>query len=96
MVAHVEPFDLVKYTEPDYYWGYDSKKFRDLFAAIQNEENKKRRADLLAEAQKQLATDAVNGFLFQAVFPTIARKEVKGLWASMPIVVNDLAAISWS
>lgn len=96
MVAHVEPFDLVKYTEPDYYWGYDSKKFRDLFAAIQNEENKKRRADLLGEAQKQLAADAVNGFLFQAVFPTIARKEVKGLWSSMPIVVNDLAAISWS
>jgi len=29
------------------------------------------------------------------VFPTIARKEVKGLWPSMPIVVNDLAAISW-
>jgi peptide/nickel transport system substrate-binding protein len=96
MVAHVEPFDLVKYTEPDYYWGYDSKKFRDTFAAIQNEENKKRRADLLAEAQRQLATDAVNGFLYQAVFPTIARKEVKGLWASMPIIVNDLAAISWS
>ena len=96
MVAHVEPFDLVKYTEPDYYWGYDSKKFRDLYVAIQNEENKKRRADLLGDAQKMLATDAVNGFLYQAVFPTIARKEVKGLWPSMPIVVNDLAAISWS
>ena len=93
MVAHVEPFDLVKYTEPDYYWGYDSKKFRDLYVAIQNEENKKRRADLLGDAQKMLATDAVNGFLYQAVFPTIARKEVKGLWPSMPIVVNDLSLI---
>jgi peptide/nickel transport system substrate-binding protein len=42
-----------------------------------------------------LANDAVNGFLFQAVFPTVARKEVKGLWPNMPIVANDLAAISW-
>ena len=82
-------------SEADYYWGYDSKKFRDLFVTIQNEENKKRRADLLADAQRMLATDAVNGFLYQAVFPTIARKEVKGLWPNMPIVVNDLAAISW-
>ena len=95
-MAHVEPFDLVKYTEPDYYWGYDSKKFRDLYASIQGEANDGKRNALLGEAQKMLAADAVNGFLFQAVFPTVARKEVKGLWPSMPIVANDLAAISWS
>jgi len=95
IVAHVEPFDLVKYTEPDYYWGYDSKKFRDLYASVQSEPDEKKRNALLGEAQKMLANDAVNGFLFQAVFPTVARKEVKGLWPNMPIVANDLAAISW-
>lgn len=95
MVAHVEPFDIVKYTEPDYYWGYDSSRFRDIYKAILNEENRKRREDLLAEAQRHLAREAVNGFLYQAVFPTIARREVKGLWPAMPILVNDLAALSW-
>ena len=40
-------------------------------------------------------TDAANGFLFQPQFPTIAKKDVKGLWKDMPIFVNDLSALSW-
>jgi peptide/nickel transport system substrate-binding protein len=42
-----------------------------------------------------LANEAVNGFLFQPQFPTVARKEVKGLWKDMPIFANDLSALSW-
>jgi peptide/nickel transport system substrate-binding protein len=51
---------------------------------------------LLGEAQKLLAADAANGFLFQPQFPTIAKKGVKGLWKDMPIFANDLSALSWS
>ena len=40
--------------------------------------------------------DAANCFLYQPQFPTVARKEVKGLWKDMPIFCNDLAAISWA
>jgi len=43
-----------------------------------------------------LAADAANGFLFQPQFPTIARKEVKGVWKDMPIFANDLSALSWA
>ncbi|MDB5875225.1 MAG: transporter substrate-binding protein [Ramlibacter sp.] len=96
IVSHVEPFDLGNYTKPEYYWGYQSKTFSDLFDKIKTTGNPKDRAKLLGDAQKLLATDAANGFLYQPQFPTIARKEVKGLWKDMPIFANDLAALSWS
>ena len=63
---------------------------------IKNTGNPKDRAKLLGDAQKLLATDAANGFLFQPQSPTIAKKEVKGLWKDMPISANDLAALSWA
>jgi peptide/nickel transport system substrate-binding protein len=96
IVSHVEPFDLGNYAKPDYYWGYQSKAFSDLFDKIKNTGNAKERAKLLGDAQKLLAADAANGFLYQPVFPTIGRKELKGLWKEMPIFVNDLAALSWA
>lgn len=96
IVSHVEPFDLDNYAKPDYYWGYQSKAFNAVFDQIKATGNAKERARLLGEAQKILATDAANGFLFQPQFPTVARKEVKGLWKDMPISANDLSAMSWA
>jgi peptide/nickel transport system substrate-binding protein len=95
IISHVEPFDLGNYAKPDYYWGYQSKAFNGLFDRIKNAGNEKERAKLLGDAQKLLAQDAANGFLYQPQFPTIAKKELKGLWKDMPIFVNDLTALSW-
>ena len=91
----MEPFDLGNYAKPGYYWGYQSKAFNELYDKIKTTGNAKDRAKLLGDAQKLLAADAANGFLFQPQFPTIARKEVKGLWKDMPIFCNDLSALSW-
>jgi len=95
IVSHVEPFDLGNYAKPDYYWGYDSKPFRDLYDKIQQTGNVEERNKLLGEAQKLLANDAANGFLYQPQFPTVAKKGVKGLWTAMPIFCNDLSTMSW-
>jgi peptide/nickel transport system substrate-binding protein len=95
IVSHVEPFDLGNYAKPDYYWGYQSKAFDNVYDKIKTTGNAKERDKLLGEAQKILAADAANGFLFQPQFPTVARKEVKGLWKDMPISANDLSALSW-
>ncbi|MET0544574.1 MAG: ABC transporter substrate-binding protein, partial [Variovorax sp.] len=95
IVSHVEPFDLGNYAKPDYYWGYDSKAFNTLYDKIKQTGNPAERAKLLGEAQKLLATDAANGFLYQPQFPSVAKKGVKGLWKESPIFVNDLAAMSW-
>lgn len=95
IVSHVEPFDLGNYAKSDYYWGYQSKPFVALFDKIKSTGNVAERNKLLGDAQKMLATDAANGFLFQPQFPTIAKKNVKGLWKELPIFANDLSALSW-
>ena len=33
VISHVEPLDFDRYADPSYYYGYDSKAFRDLLAA---------------------------------------------------------------
>jgi peptide/nickel transport system substrate-binding protein len=96
IVSHVEPFDLGNYAKADYYWGYQSKDFNALFDKIKTTGNAAERNKLLGDAQRLLANDAANGFLFQPVWPTVAKKSVRGLWKDMPIFVNDLSALSWS
>jgi peptide/nickel transport system substrate-binding protein len=95
IISHVEPFDLKNYANKDYYWGYDNPKFVELYDKIQNAPRASDRAKLLGEAQRMLANDAVNGFLFQPQWITIANKNVKGLWKDMPIFANDLSTMSW-
>lgn len=96
IVSHVEPFDLGNFAKPDYYWGYQSPKFNALYEKIKNAPRPADRAKLLGEAQKLLAEDAAHGFLYQALWVTVANKQLKGLWKDMPIFVNDLASLSWT
>lgn len=96
IVSHVEPFDLGNYAKPDYYWGYSNPKFNQAYDKLKTTANPKERAALLGEAQKILAQDAANGFMYQPTFPTVANRNVKGLWKDMPISANDLASLSWA
>ena len=96
IVSHVEPFDLGNYAKADYYWGYQSAKFNELYTRIKTAPRPADRAKLLADAQRLLADDAANVFLFQPQWITIAHKNVRGLWRDMPVCVNDLSALSWA
>ena len=96
IVSHVEPFDLGNYAKPGYYWGYESPKFNELYDKINNAPRAADRAKYLAEAQRLLANDAVNAYLFQPQLITVANKNLKGLWKDMPVFVNDVSALSWS
>ena len=96
IISHVEPFDLANYTKPDYYWGYHSDAFNALFAQIQHAQQPADRARLLGQAQRLLAQDCVNVYLYQPQWVTVAAKGVHGLWRDMPIFANDLSALSWS
>ncbi|WP_371816413.1 ABC transporter substrate-binding protein [Roseateles sp. DAIF2] len=95
IISHVEPFDLANYAKPGYYWGYESAEFNQLFDRINNSPREPERLKLLGDAQRLLARDAVNTWLYQPVWITVAKRQVKGLWTSMPIFVNDLSTLSW-
>ena len=95
IISHVEPFDLDNFTKPEYYWGYNNPKFKELYARIKTTANPAERNQLLGEAQKMLADDAVLAWLYQPQWVTVARKGLQGLWKDMPIFVNDLSALGW-
>jgi peptide/nickel transport system substrate-binding protein len=94
IVSHVEPFDLVKFSE-DYYFGYHSDAFNKLYQSIVTTPNEADRAKLLGDAQRMLATDAAAGFLYQPQWITIANKKLKGIWKDVPQFENDFSSWSW-
>jgi peptide/nickel transport system substrate-binding protein len=95
IVSHVEPFDLVKMTEPDYYFGYHSEAFNSLYKSIVTTPDEAGRAKLLGDAQRMLATDAVAGFLYQPQLITITNKKLKGVWKDVPQFENDFSTWHW-
>jgi peptide/nickel transport system substrate-binding protein len=76
IVSHVEPFDLVKLTEADYYLGYNNEKFNALYKQITATPKEADRARLLGDAQKMLASDAVAVFMFQPQWITVSAKKL--------------------
>ncbi len=96
IISHVEPFDLGNYAKADYYWGYQSPKFNALYDKIRITAAGAERNALLGEAQKLLAEDAANVYLFQPQWITVTNKGLKGFWKDMPLFVNDLGMLSWT
>lgn len=95
IISHVEPFDLGNFAKPDYYWGYQSQEFNELFDKIKHTPRPADRARLLGDAQRLLAHDSVHGFLYTPQWVTVANKKLRGLWKDMPVFVNDLSSLSW-
>jgi peptide/nickel transport system substrate-binding protein len=95
VIDHVEPLDYMQYANTGYYWGYDSKAFRDLAARHAAATNPQERSKLFADLQRLITADAVNAYIFNRAQVAVAKKGLKGLWASSPIFANDMAAVSW-
>jgi peptide/nickel transport system substrate-binding protein len=95
IISHVEPLDIGIYANPDYYFQYDSQAFRDINAKIAAAPNLDALRAALGEAQKKIADDSVNAFLFQYPDVTVADAKLKGLWKNAPLSATDAAALSW-
>jgi peptide/nickel transport system substrate-binding protein len=95
VISHVEPLDFDRYGDTSYYYGYDSKAYRDLLTSYNTTADAKTRLKLLGDIQRQLASDSVAAYLFQLPQFAVANKRLKGLWSSSPIFANDLGALAW-
>ncbi len=95
IVSHAEPNDLAIYSKPDYYFQYDNPKFNEVLAEANSTLDEARRTELLQQAQKILAEDAVNGFLFNLPKVGVMKKDLQGLWRDAPIFANDLSVVHW-
>jgi peptide/nickel transport system substrate-binding protein len=96
IINHVEPLDYMQYANPDYYWGYQSKAFNAIAQKRAEAGRGPAQAKLYGDLQRQLAQDAVNAWIFNPAQVAVARRGLKGLWASSPIFANDLSQVSWS
>ena len=69
--------------------------FQSLIGELNRTTDQEARSNLLEQAQRIIAEDYVNGYLFQLAFPTVAKKDIVGLWENAPAAVTDLSAIRW-
>jgi peptide/nickel transport system substrate-binding protein len=95
IISHVEPLDIDIYANPDYYYQYDNKDFQDIIAKLNAAPDLATFKKYIGEAQKKIADDCVNAFLFQLQQITVANADLQGLWKDSPIFVTDLSAMSW-
>jgi peptide/nickel transport system substrate-binding protein len=97
IINHVEPLDYATaYADPNYYFGYDSARFRGLVATLAATSTQSEKARLWRDIQRQLAEDAVNVFIWNPAQVAVFKRGLRGLWNSSPIFANDLSAVSWA
>jgi len=96
IVAHVEPMDIGIYAREGYYFNYNNPKFNEVVAAAEAAASPAERTALLQTAQKILADDAVNGYLFQFPRVVVVRKGLNGVWTDLPLFATDASRMSWS
>ena len=96
IISHVEPMDIGRiYSDPDYYMQYDSAAFREIHDRFVTARTKEEQFRALEEAQRLVAEDAVNGFLYQLPKLGVAQKGLTGMWPSWPAFINDVSALRW-
>jgi peptide/nickel transport system substrate-binding protein len=96
IVSHTEPMDIGIYANPGYYFQYDNPTFQELMITLNSTTDPDGRTDLMAQAQKIIADDAVNGYLFQLAALSVAKAGVQGLWTNAPTQATDLTGVSWA
>ena len=95
IISHTEPMDINIYARPEYYFGYDSAAFQALMEEITATADPEARAALYQQAQRHIAEDFVNAFLFQLPKTGVANARIEGLWENAPVPANDLTAVRW-
>lgn len=95
VIAHTEPLDIGIYGRDDYYFQYRNPAFKELMAKIDSTLDEGQRNELYKEAQRILARDAVNGFLFVLPKITVTAAGLEGMWTDWPLPITPLAEVRW-
>jgi len=96
IISHTEPMDINIYARPDYYFRYARPEFVALNDELSTTSDPGERSRLMVEMQQMIATDYVNGYLFQLAKTGVANAAIEGLWENSPTQANDLTAVRWT
>jgi peptide/nickel transport system substrate-binding protein len=95
IVSHTEPLDIDIYARDDYYFHVEDPAFDEIMGKLDAESDPEKRLELLGEAQRRIAENAVNGFLFQLAKIGIWDADLEGLWSNAPVQANDMTKVRW-
>jgi len=93
IIAHTEPMDYDIYAREGYYFGYANPQVRALVTEIRRTREESARRRLLRRAQRTIAEDSVNAFLFQLPKLGVWDARLKGLWRDAPVQATDLTRV---
>lgn len=96
IVSHTEPRDIGIYARPDYYFGYNNERFDAVMEEINTATDSDARNALYGDAQRILAEDAANGFIFQLAKGGVWNADLRGLWENAPVPATDLTEVGWA
>ena len=95
IVSHTEPMDIGIYGRDDYYFQYADDGFKAIMTELNETTDEAARTSLMQDAQRKIAEDAVNVFLFQLAKTGVWNAKLKGLWENAPVQANDLTQVYW-
>lgn len=95
IIAHVEPFDIGIYADPDYYFGYDNPEVQALNETLNATTDEAERKRLAQQTETIIARDAVNGYLFELPQTGVWNARLEGMWQDAPIEGVVLRDIHW-
>ncbi len=95
IVSHTEPQDIGIYARDKYYFNYQSADLVAVMDELAVTADPAARNALLGRAQRILAEDAVNGYIFQLPKIGIWRQGLTGMWRNSPVQANDVTGVSW-
>jgi peptide/nickel transport system substrate-binding protein len=95
IVSHTEPMDIGIYARDDYYFQYGDADFKAIMADLANATDPAKRTELMQAAQKKIADDYVNGYLFQLARAGVINAKLKGIWLNSPTQANDMTGVYW-
>ena len=95
LILHVEPMDLNIYARDGYYFNYVNTAFKAIWQQVLAARDPADFNRLLGDAQRLLAEDAVNVFLFMRPEHNFVRRGLVGLWENSPIPSFVLQDMRW-
>jgi peptide/nickel transport system substrate-binding protein len=96
IISHTEPLDINIYADPNYYFQYGKPEFKALIDRTIAAPSDELRNKAFGDAQRMLAEDAVNAFLFMLPKVGAWNAKIQGLWENSPVQANDLTEVRWT
>jgi len=95
IIGHAEPWDIVNYANPNYYFRWDNKEFQALYKESEQTVDDKKRREQFVRLQKMMADEAPAVWLYMHPRLVVTKKGVTGIWKDLPISALDLSEVAW-